>query len=83
MGIPPPGPTLYTTFFCQVVKTMEAEAPGLIDVPEQHELVGAVGDHLNFRLKNASDEGNLSFQVCTYWHHQPRETVVALNNRVE
>ncbi|CAB1104753.1 unnamed protein product [Ectocarpus sp. CCAP 1310/34] len=46
-----------------VVKTMEAEALGLIDVPKQHELVGAVGDHLNFRLKKFSDEGNLSFQA--------------------
>lgn len=56
---------------------MEAEAPGLIDVPEQHELVGAVGDHLNFRLKKASDEGNLLFQVCTRGHNQPRETNIA------
>lgn len=47
-----------------MVETIEAEAEGLIEVPQQDERVGTVGDHLNFRLVRPSDEENLTFRVC-------------------
>ena len=46
-----------------MVDTLEAEAPGLIQVPKLDERVDGVGDHLNFRLVGASEEENISFQV--------------------
>ena len=46
-----------------MVETLEAEAPGLIQVPKPDERVDGVGDHLNFRLVEASEEENLLFQV--------------------
>lgn len=55
--------TFYFVFVVQVVDTLEAEAPGLIQVPKLDERVDGVGDHLNFRLVGASEEENISFQV--------------------
>lgn len=43
---------------------MSAEAPGLIEVPDQDERAGTVGDHLNFRLVGPTQDENLAFQVA-------------------
>lgn len=56
-------PHLYRRYD-QVVETMLTDAAGLIQVPTQDEHVGAVCDHLNFRLLDFSEEENLKFQVC-------------------
>lgn len=48
----------YNKRYDSIVDVLEREAGDIICVPSQDERVGSVGDHLNFYMKNLSDEQN-------------------------
>lgn len=48
----------------QVVRILEQQVGDLIQVPKPLEHASIVGDHLNFRLINPTNQENAAFQVC-------------------
>lgn len=51
----------YNKRYDSIVNVLESNAGNIICVPQQDDRVGAVGDHLNFYMKNLSDEQNNIF----------------------
>lgn len=49
---------------CQVVGILEQRVGDLIQVPKPLEHASIVGDHLNFRIINPTNQENAAFQVC-------------------
>jgi dTDP-4-amino-4,6-dideoxygalactose transaminase len=52
----------YNARYAMLCKVMAAMAGEHIFVPEQHEHVGNMGDHLNFTLRNVTPEQNAAFR---------------------